>query len=203
MPLCGTGMNPQFLFGCAEKKTAVHGQKKRRWGAKRRGAPYLLMIRGSQQETAGETFGPSVGRGPGLAETFEPAARDGPPSCVGGRKTDLTCFFPYCLALRRSQYFRHQCSTGSSFRCRSADFESAGSSILTRVVRSEAERTGQEVCQIRQPPRKPHPCPQLRGSTSLFPKSQAHPAGDLQVWTEPTRPTPVLPKPDRREGFGP
>ena len=22
----------------------------------------------------------------------------------------------YCLALRRSQYFRHQCSTGSSFR---------------------------------------------------------------------------------------
>ena len=25
------GMNPHFLFGCAEKKTAVHGQKKRRW----------------------------------------------------------------------------------------------------------------------------------------------------------------------------
>ena len=28
------GMNPHFLFGCAEKKTAVHGQKKRRFGAK-------------------------------------------------------------------------------------------------------------------------------------------------------------------------
>nr|WP_325195829.1 hypothetical protein [uncultured Oscillibacter sp.] len=27
-------MNPHFLFGCAEKKTAVHGQKKRRFGAK-------------------------------------------------------------------------------------------------------------------------------------------------------------------------
>ena len=24
------GMNPHFLFSCAEKKTAVHGQKKRR-----------------------------------------------------------------------------------------------------------------------------------------------------------------------------
>ena len=30
-PLCGVGMNPHFLFGCAEKKTAVHGQKKRRF----------------------------------------------------------------------------------------------------------------------------------------------------------------------------
>ena len=29
-PLCGVGMNPHFLFGCAEKKTAVHDQKKRR-----------------------------------------------------------------------------------------------------------------------------------------------------------------------------
>ena len=175
----GTGKNPQFHLCCAEKKTAVHGQKKRRWDAKRRGAPYLLMIRGSQQETAWETFGPSVGRGPGLAETFEPAARDGPPSCVGGRKTDLTCFFPYCLALRRSQYFRHQCSTGSSFRCRSADFESAGSSILTRVVRSEAERTGQEVCQIRQPPRKQHPRPQLRGNTLSVPKDPGAPGRSL------------------------
>ena len=192
MPLCGAGMNPHFLFGCAEKKTAVHGQKKRRWGAKRRGAPYLLMIRGSQQETAGETFGPSVGRGPGLAETFEPAARDGPPSCVGGRKTDLTCFFPYCLALRRSQYFRHQCSTGSSFRCRSADFESAGSSILTRVVRSEAERTGQEVCQIRQPPRKPHPIPQMRGSALSVPQGPGAPGTNPQVSTAPSRPTPVF-----------
>ena len=27
-------MTPHFLFGCAEKKTAVHGQKKRRLGAK-------------------------------------------------------------------------------------------------------------------------------------------------------------------------
>ena len=31
MPLCGTGTHPHFLFGCAEKKTAVHGQKKRRF----------------------------------------------------------------------------------------------------------------------------------------------------------------------------
>ena len=36
VPLCGTGMNPHFLFDGAEKKTAVHGQKKRRLGGSNR-----------------------------------------------------------------------------------------------------------------------------------------------------------------------
>ena len=33
-------------------------------------------------------------RGPDLAETFGPSARDGLLSCVGGCRTELTCFFP-------------------------------------------------------------------------------------------------------------
>ena len=33
-----------------------------------------------------------------------------------GYKTGFDLLLFYCLALRRSQYFRYQCSTGSSFR---------------------------------------------------------------------------------------
>ncbi len=35
---------------------------------------------------------------------------------TSGRKNVFDPLLFYCLALRRSQYFRHQCSTGSSFR---------------------------------------------------------------------------------------
>ena len=96
------GMNPHFLFGCAEKKTAVHGQKKRRLGAKRRFAPYLLVIRGSQQETAGETFGRSVGRGPGLAEFFShaPATKC---SRASGLQDRFDLLLPAAAALPISQ----------------------------------------------------------------------------------------------------
>ena len=37
-----------------------------------------------------------------------------------GDESELALLLFYCLGLRASQYFRHQCSTGSSFRCRSA-----------------------------------------------------------------------------------
>ena len=47
--------------------------KKKAIGAKRHGVPYLLMIRGSQQETAGETFGRSVGRGPSSSQSPYPS----------------------------------------------------------------------------------------------------------------------------------
>ena len=51
---------------------------------------------------------------------------------------------------------------------------SAPLSATARAARSEAERAGPERCQIRQPPRKPHPpCGE---APSLFSKAQAHPA---------------------------
>ena len=55
---------PPILFRLAEKECAAPGGRKRHWGAKRHVVPYLLMIRGFQQETAGKTFSRSVGRGP-------------------------------------------------------------------------------------------------------------------------------------------
>ena len=49
------------------------GEKKRRLGAKRHGVPYLLMIRGSQQETLGGRIGVSVGRGPSSSQSPYPS----------------------------------------------------------------------------------------------------------------------------------
>ena len=70
--------------------------------------------------------------------------------------------------------------------------------ISNQPALSEADSAERDAGQIRQPPRKPHPHPQLRGSTSLFPQTQAHPVGDYQFTGAPTRSTPVLPKPDRQ-----
>ena len=41
-----------------------------------------------------------------------------------GDENELALLLFYCLGLRASQYFRHQCSTGSSFRCRSVGVKS-------------------------------------------------------------------------------
>ena len=64
---------PPILFRLAEKECAAPGGRKRHWGAKRHGVPYLLMIRGFQQETAEETFGRSVGRGPSSSQSPYPS----------------------------------------------------------------------------------------------------------------------------------
>ena len=92
----GTGDAPPISFSVAPKrKRAVHGhlraksrrcasvalrntslrlgEKKRRLGAKRHGVPYLLMIRGSQQETLGGRIGVSVGRGPSSSQSPYPS----------------------------------------------------------------------------------------------------------------------------------
>ena len=93
---------PPILFRLAEKECAAPGGRKRRWGAKRHGVPYLLMIRGSQQETAGETFGRSVGRGPGLAEFFShaPATKC---SRASGLQDRFDLLLPAAAALPISQ----------------------------------------------------------------------------------------------------
>ena len=92
----GTGDAPPISFSVAPKrKRAVHGhlraksrrcasvalrntslrlgERKRRLGAKRHGVPYLLMIRGPQQETLGGRIGVSVGRGPSSSQSPYPS----------------------------------------------------------------------------------------------------------------------------------
>ena len=45
--------------------------------------------------------------------------------------------------------------------------------------------------------------PKCGEALSLFPQTRAHPVGDHRFTGAPSRSTPVLPIPDRREGFGP
>ena len=121
----GTGDAPPISFSVAPKrKRAVHGhlraksrrcasvalrntslrlgEKKRRFAAKRHGVPYLLMIRGSQQETLGGRIGVSVGRGPGLAEFFShaPATKC---SRASGLQDRFDLLLPAAAALPISQ----------------------------------------------------------------------------------------------------
>ena len=70
----GAGMRPPLFFGLRPKKSRRRsGGKERRLGAKRHVVPYLLMIRGFQQETAGKTFSRSVGRGPSSSQSPYPS----------------------------------------------------------------------------------------------------------------------------------
>ena len=70
----GAGMRPRLFFGLRPKKSRRRsGGKERRLGAKRHVVPYLLMIRGFQQETAGKTFSRSVGRGPSSSQSPYPS----------------------------------------------------------------------------------------------------------------------------------
>ena len=121
VPLCGTrmhgftvGMHPPFSFrSCPKRKRAVHGPKEK--AAWTRSGAVALRAEGGRRIGAcsdlalpSGTLGPSaipstavpwrmVRKLPGCKDTFE-----------------LLRFS--CLALRRSGDFRHQCSTGSSFR---------------------------------------------------------------------------------------
>ena len=70
----GTGDAPPFPFRLRRKGNGpCTVQRKRRLGAKRHGVPYLLMIRGSQQETLGGRIGVSVGRGPSSSQSAYPS----------------------------------------------------------------------------------------------------------------------------------
>ena len=136
----------------------------------------MLMIRGPQQETAAVESASALGAGPVLLNFSVMRPRRSAP-VRRGCKTDLTCFYPP-LPLCQSRRGLSQFSTPAAL--------------------SEAGSAEREEQSIRRPPRKPHPHPQLRGSTSLFPQTQAHPVGDYQFTGTPTRSTPVLPKPDRQ-----
>ena len=106
---------PHFLFGLAEKKTgrARSKRKERFWSQ--------LCTSGAKLLYGGRRIGASADLG-GSSGTLDSSAI--PVTAVPWRRVrrasgcrdafELLLF--YCLALRRSQYFRHQCSTGSSFR---------------------------------------------------------------------------------------
>ena len=67
-------MHPPFPFRLRRKGNGpCTVQRKRRFGAKRHVVPYLLMIWGFQQETAGKTFSRSVGRGPSSSQSPYPS----------------------------------------------------------------------------------------------------------------------------------
>ena len=70
-------MNPHFLFGCAEKKTAVHGQKKRRLGAKRHVVPFLLKTWGPNKRLPGKLPVKALGAGPALLNLSAVSPRPG------------------------------------------------------------------------------------------------------------------------------
>ena len=92
-------------------------------------------------------FGLRVGRGPGFAETSsgQPATKRGQ---ISGVRIELALLLFYCLGLRASQYFRHQCSTGSSFRCRS------GGEVQNRGKRRSAASGGASKPPSRNPPKR-------------------------------------------------
>ena len=96
-------------------------------------------------------------RGPDLAETFGPSARDGLLSCVGGCRTDLTCFFPP-LPLCRPRI---------------------GIPATTQAALSEAGSAEREGRPFDDHPRKQHPRPQLRGNTLSVPKDPGAPGRSL------------------------
>ena len=94
-----------------------------------------------------------------------------------------------------------------SFRFRSCSVAESlcerAAQVSTRVVRSEAERTGQEACQIRQLPRKQRPHPQMRRSTLSVPQDESAPQYQPPGFHRTDINDPRLcPNLTDREGFG-
>ena len=127
--------------------------KRKRFGAKRHGVPYLLMIRGPQQETAAVESVSALGAGPVLLNFSVMRPRRSAP-VRRGCKTDLTCFYPP-LPLCQSRRGLSQFSTPAAL--------------------SEAGSAEREEQSIRRPPRKKHPRPQMRGSTLTVPTDPSAP----------------------------
>ena len=91
-------MNPHFLFGGAKKKTAVHGQKKRRFVSKSRLWRVWTSTWDPNKRHWEVRARCSVGRGPSLAKTCRHTARDAlfRVSCC---KTDLVFSSFRCLSI--------------------------------------------------------------------------------------------------------
>ena len=110
---CPAGMHPPFSFpSCGKENGPCTVQKKRplwrapvQWPSARRGSAYRCKRR----------FGPAFGHAMVFCE-FAAAVPWRMVRRASGCKDAFDQLLFYCLALRRSQYFRHQCSTGSSFR---------------------------------------------------------------------------------------
>ena len=106
------GCTPHFSFVLPKEKRAVHGPKRKALGALRcsgppraRGSAYRCLLRFCL------AFGHAwVFCKVGTAVPWRMVPRS------SGCKDAFDLLLFSCLALRRSQYFRHQCSTGSSFR---------------------------------------------------------------------------------------
>ena len=106
------GCTPHFSFVVPKEKRAVHGPKRKALGALRCSGP--PRARGSADRCL-LRFCLAVGH----AILFCEVGTAVPWRMVrlgSGCKDAFDQLLFYCLALRRSQYFRHQCSTGSSFR---------------------------------------------------------------------------------------
>ena len=104
---------PHSLFGCAKKRTRRARCKRKRRRA-RSGAVALRAYGGRRTSACSDLALPS---GTLCSSAISPTAV--PWRMVrklSGCKNAFDQLLFYCLALRRSQYFRHQCSTGSSFR---------------------------------------------------------------------------------------
>ena len=106
------GCTPHFSFVLPKEKRAVHGPKRKALGALRcsgppraRGSTYRCLLR----------FGLTFGHAMVFCEVDTAVPWRIVPTSSGCKNAFDQLLF-YCLALRRSQYFRHQCSTGSSFR---------------------------------------------------------------------------------------
>ena len=109
---CPARMHPPFLFCRAKRETGRARSKEKsvrrapvQWPSARRGSTYQCLLRFCL------TFGHAI--------LFCEVGTAVPWRMVrlgSGCKDAFDQLLFYCLALRRSQYFRHQCSTGSSFR---------------------------------------------------------------------------------------
>ena len=107
------GMHPPFSFpSCGKENGPCTVQKKRplrrasvQWPSARRGSAYRCKRR----------FGLAFGHARVFCQVDTAVPWRMVPTSSGCKNAFDKLLF-YCLALRRSQYFRHQCSTGSSFR---------------------------------------------------------------------------------------
>ena len=179
----GAGMRPPLFFGLRPKKSRRRsGGKERRLGAKRHGVPYLLMIRGSQQETLGGRIGVSVGRGPSSSQSPYPslsayAESSLIPTLVLSPRKPLRWVFagaPVLLKFsavrpRRTAIVRRRVQDRFDLRFpaagRSADLES-----VFRNLPGSAERSGERGkrrTSIRRPPTKAAPTPPTAGKYPL------------------------------------
>ena len=106
-------MRPPFSFwSCPKRECAAPGGREK--GAKRAPVQWPSARRGSADRCL-LRFGLAFGHARVFCEVDTAVPWRMVPTSSGCKDAFDQLLF-YCLALRRSQYFRHQCSTGSSFR---------------------------------------------------------------------------------------